>query len=83
MTKLESLLHDALKLPADERGVLIQRLIESLEGPAGSADDDAEDVWAEVIARRIADLEAGRARIVDAKSAIGAAREELARRRRG
>lgn len=82
MTKLESLLHDALRLPADERGVLVRRLIESLDEPA-EAEDGAEDAWAEVIARRIAELDAGRARVVDAKSAIAAAREEMARRRRG
>lgn len=82
MTKLESLLHDALSLSAGERGVLIRRLIESLDEPA-EIEDDAEDVWAEVIARRIAELDAGRARVVDARSAIATAREELARRRRG
>jgi putative addiction module component (TIGR02574 family) len=80
VTKLESILNDALALPANERGRLIQRLIESLDD--GQDETDSEDAWAEVIARRIADLDAGRAKVVDAKAAIAAARQALAERRR-
>lgn len=81
MTKLELILNDALALPVVERGRLVQRLIESLDD--GQQEADTEDAWAELIARRIADLDAGRAKVVDAKAAIAAARQDLARRRHG
>lgn len=81
MATPDSILNDALALPAADRGRLIQRLIESLEDWEEEA--DAEDQWAELIARRIADLDAGKARTTDGKAAIAKAREELARRRHG
>lgn len=81
MTKLELILNDALALPVVERGRLVQRLIESLDD--GQQEADTEDARAELIARRIADLDAGRAKVVDAKAAIAAARQDLARRRHG
>lgn len=81
MATLDSILNDALALPTADRGRLIQRLIESLDD--GEAEAGAEDEWAELIARRIADLDAGTARTIDGKAAIARAREELARRRHG
>lgn len=81
MATADSILNEALSLPAVERGRLIQRLIESLDDGADEA--DTQDAWADVIARRIADLDAGRAKVIDGKAAIAAARQELARRRNG
>lgn len=45
--------------------------------------DDAEDARAEIVSRRIAELEAGRASVVVAKAAIARARERLAQSWRG
>jgi putative addiction module component (TIGR02574 family) len=81
MRTLETVLEDALSLPPAARSQLIRHLIDSLDDPAAD-EPDAEDAWAEVIARRIADLDAGRASTVDGKAAIAAAREDLARRRK-
>lgn len=78
MTKLDAILLDALALPVAERGRLIERLIESLD-ESGQDETDTEDAWAEVIALRIAELDAGRVKIVDAKATIAAARQELVR----
>lgn len=79
MATVDSILNDALSLPPAERGHIIQRLIESLDD--GADEVDTEDAWAEVIARRLADLDAGRAKVIDGKAAIAEARQELAKRR--
>jgi len=81
MASLDSILNDALMLPTADRGRLIQRLIESLDD--GDDEPDAQDAWAEVIARRLEDLDAGRAKVIDGRAAIAKARQELARRRNG
>jgi putative addiction module component (TIGR02574 family) len=55
------LLQKALALPEEERTVLIRSLIESLEEVA---DQGVGRAWDEEIARRIADLDCGRAKTV-------------------
>jgi len=52
---LESLTAEALKLSAEERAELAERLITSVEPPA-----PLHPAWEAEIARRIADLDAGR-----------------------
>lgn len=81
MRTADSVLHDALALDLSSREWLIRRLIESLDDSPAEA--DAEEAWAEVIERRVADLDAGRATVIDGKQAIAQARAELARKRRG
>ncbi len=73
MATVDSVLREALALPPEERGEVIQRSIESLD--TGEDDLSAEDAWAELIAKRIADLDAGRATVLDAKAALVRARE--------
>lgn len=79
MSTIDSVLSDALSLPPADRGQLIQRLVESLS----NQDDDptAEDAWAEVIRTRLAQLDAGTATLIDARSALAKGREDLLRRR--
>lgn len=55
------LLQKALTLPQEERTALVRSLIESLEEVA---DQWAERAWDEEIARRIAELDSGRAKTV-------------------
>jgi putative addiction module component (TIGR02574 family) len=55
------LLQKALALPEEERTALIRSLIESLEEVA---DQGTERAWEEEIARRIADLDSGKAKTV-------------------
>ena len=78
MRSLDVLLRDALALPLADRALLIRRLVESLEDT--KADPGAEDAWAEVVAQRIKDLDAGRQRGALAAHALEA-RAELRRRR--
>jgi putative addiction module component (TIGR02574 family) len=55
------LLQKALNLPEEERTSLVRSLIESLEEVA---DQGTERAWDEEIARRIADLDSGKAKTV-------------------
>jgi putative addiction module component (TIGR02574 family) len=55
------LVQKALALPEGERMVLVRVLLESLDS---STDVDVEHAWEEEIARRISDLDSGRARSV-------------------
>ncbi|CAG0964001.1 hypothetical protein BURK2_00900 [Burkholderiales bacterium] len=56
----------ALELSPKVRGSLIHRLILSLEGPAEEAPAEIAKAWDTEIARRIADLEAGRSQCIPA-----------------
>lgn len=56
-----SLLQKALALPEEERAALASSLFESLDPPT---DDDVEEAWDGEIARRIADLDSGKAKTV-------------------
>jgi putative addiction module component (TIGR02574 family) len=71
-TQLEVLEAEALKLTAEERARLADRLIASL-----SEDAEVEEAWAVEVERRIAEIEAGRAQVVPAADAIARAREAL------
>lgn len=61
MTKpTDAVLADALKLDPEARAQLASELLASLDGPA---DPDAEQAWQAEIARRVADLEAGKLKL--------------------
>ena len=72
-----AILNEALKLPPADRGRIIRRLIESFDD--GLDEADADDAWAEVIARRLAELDAGRATVIVGKAAIAEARNRCVR----
>ena len=55
------ILEDALRLPVEARAALAGSLIESLDE---TVDENAEAEWAEEIARRIADLDSGKAKTI-------------------
>jgi putative addiction module component (TIGR02574 family) len=71
-SQLEVLEAEALKLTAEERARLADRLIASL-----SEDAEVEEAWAVEVERRIAEIEAGRAQVVPAAEAIARARDAL------
>lgn len=50
----------ALKLPPKERGELIHSLIVSLEGEPEDSPEAIAKAWDDEIARRVADMEAGK-----------------------
>ena len=59
---LSKLRSDALSLPEAERAELAHALVKSLDEPA---DNDARDAWDEEIMRRLAEVDAGTATLLD------------------
>lgn len=57
----------ALQLSPPERGELIHRLIISLEGEPEDTPEAIAQAWDEEIARRVADMEAGRTEWIPAE----------------
>lgn len=57
---LKELEDRALQLSPQERGELIHRLIVSLEGTPEDTPEAIAQAWDEEIARRVADMEAGK-----------------------
>jgi putative addiction module component (TIGR02574 family) len=70
-TTLEKLRSEVLGLPESERAELAHELVKSLDLPV---DPDAADAWDGEILRRIGEIDAGTARLID--------RDELRRRMR-
>jgi putative addiction module component (TIGR02574 family) len=68
---LEKLRSEVMRLPESERAELAHDLVKSLDSPI---DLDAADAWDQEILRRLAQIDAGTARLVD--------RDELRRRMR-
>ncbi len=63
---------EALKLSAEERARLADRLLASL-----SEDEEGDEAWAVEVERRIAEIEVGRATLIPAAEAIARARAGL------
>ena len=61
MRSADEILKDALELPAEARAAIAGTLLGSLDE---SADEDAEALWSVEVARRIAEIDAGRVRLV-------------------
>ena len=57
----QELLDRALSLPEPERAELATRLLESLESPF---DPGVEEAWTQEIARRIAEIDAGKVEMI-------------------
>jgi len=80
-TRLTELEEKALQLTATERSELIGALIASLEGEAQGSLEEVRDAWDAEIERRIAEMEAGRTRFVDAAEALRTLRAHAEQRR--
>lgn len=63
---LKDLENQALQLSPQERGELIHRLIVSLEGEPEESPEAIAQAWDEEIARRVADMDAGRTKWIPA-----------------
>jgi putative addiction module component (TIGR02574 family) len=62
------LLDKALALSTDERGVLIDRLVESLDDEPAEA--GAEVAWAVEIKRRVDEIRSGRAKMIPGEQVL-------------
>ena len=63
---------EALKLDAEERAHLADRLLASL-----SEEAEVDEAWAAEVERRVAEIESGRVKLVPAADAIARARRAL------
>lgn len=64
---LDELEAQAKKLPPQERGELIHRLLVSLDGEPDGTPEEIAKAWDEEISRRVADMEAGRTQWIPAE----------------
>jgi putative addiction module component (TIGR02574 family) len=64
---LEELEAQALKLSIQERSELVHRLIVSIDGEPEGAPDEIAKAWEDEIARRIALIDSGQARLIPAE----------------
>ena len=71
-TQLEAVESQALKLTAEERVRLAERLIGSIFD-----DHEIESAWAAEVERRIDDIESGRSRLIPAAESIARARAAI------
>ena len=74
---LEELENKALQLSPKERGELIHRLIVSLEGEPEDTPEAIAKAWDEEIARRIADMDAGRTKWIPADEVMSRLRTKV------
>lgn len=63
---LKELEEQALRLPPKERSELAHRLLVSLDGEPEDSPEAIAQAWDEEIARRVADMEAGRTKWIPA-----------------
>jgi putative addiction module component (TIGR02574 family) len=66
-SNLEQIEALALALPVKQRGELAHRLIVSLDGEPEGTPEEIAKAWDEEIARRVADMEAGRTKWIPAE----------------
>lgn len=74
---LEELESQALQLSPKERGELIHRLIVSLEGEPEDTPEAIARAWDEEIARRVADMDAGRTKWLPADEVMSRLRTKV------
>ncbi|HUV69234.1 MAG TPA: addiction module protein [Terracidiphilus sp.] len=74
---LKEIEDQALSLPPKERGELIHRLIVSLEGEPEDSPEAIAKAWDEEIARRVADMEAGRTEWIPADEVMAQLRGKI------
>ena len=74
---LEELENQALQLSPKERGELIHRLIVSLESEPEDTPEAIAKAWDEEIARRVADMEAGRTKWIPADEVMSRLRAKV------
>lgn len=74
---LEDLENQALQLSPKDRGELIHRLIVSLEGDPEESPEAIAQAWDEEIARRVADMDAGRTKWIPADEVMSRLRKKV------
>ena len=75
---LKDIEEQALQLPLKERSELAHRLIVSLEGEPEDSPEAIAKAWDEEIARRVADMDAGRTKWIPADEVMTKLRAKIA-----
>jgi putative addiction module component (TIGR02574 family) len=78
--QVSELLEKAMALSSEERGLLIDRLVESLDD--GPADAGVEAAWDEEIKRRVEDIRSGRVKTIPGERVLRGMRKRLPDRER-
>ena len=73
--QVSELLEKALTLSSHERGLLIDRLVESLDDEP--AEQGAEEAWADEIKRRVEDIRSGKVKTVPGEQVLRELAEEF------
>ena len=66
--QVSEVLEKALTLSTQERGLIIDRLIESLD--EGPAEEGVEAAWADEIKRRVDDIRSGRVELIPGEQVL-------------
>ncbi len=66
--QVSEVLEKALTLSTQDRGLLIDRLIESLDD--GPVEEGVEEAWSEEIRRRLDDVQSGRVKTIPAEQVL-------------
>jgi putative addiction module component (TIGR02574 family) len=66
--QVSEVLQRALTLSSQERGLLIDRLIESLD--EGPAEEGVEEAWAHEIKRRVDDVRSGKVKMIPGEQVL-------------
>jgi putative addiction module component (TIGR02574 family) len=74
-SQVSELLEKALALSTQERGVLIDRLIASLD--EGPAEEGVNAAWDREIKRRVDDIRAGRVKMIPGEKVLGRLKARL------
>ena len=73
--QLSELLEKALALPTQDRGLLVDRLIASLDEEP--AEEGVEAAWDEEIKRRVEDIRTGRVKTIPGEQVLGRLKARL------
>ncbi|MFZ0815708.1 MAG: addiction module protein [Candidatus Sulfotelmatobacter sp.] len=73
--QVSELLEKALTLSAQERGLLIDRLVETLDNEP--AEEGVEAAWEEEIKRRVDDIRSGRVKMIPGEQVLGRLKARL------
>ena len=73
--RISELLEKALGLSTQERGLLIDRLIETLDNEP--AEEGVEAAWGEEIKRRVGDIRSGRVKTIPGEQVLAELAEEF------
>ena len=81
-SNVDKLIAQALALTPVEREVLIRRLVISLDGDPEDTPEAIAKAWDDEIARRVADMDAGRTQWIPANVVMNNVREIIAKGRK-